>query len=126
MLVRLLKSLSNNIIYGLWQSRFFGTASSVLHTGVAQLVEQWSPKPKVVSSILTSRAKKNEMESLKAYVVGAYQELLHKVTWPSWAELQSNGVIVFVASAIIGIIVLLMDLASKNVTDVIYKFLMSL
>ena len=27
------------------------------YTGVAQLVEQWSPKPKVVSSNLTTRAR---------------------------------------------------------------------
>ncbi len=31
--------------------------SFFLHTGVAQLVEQWSPKPKVASSILATRAK---------------------------------------------------------------------
>ncbi len=31
-----------------------------LYTGVAQLVEQWSPKPKVVSSNLTTRAKKED------------------------------------------------------------------
>jgi preprotein translocase subunit SecE len=66
------------------------------------------------------------MESIKTYIVGAYEELMHKVTWPSWAELQSSGIIVFTASAIIGILVLVMDLASKNVTDIIYKFLMSL
>jgi preprotein translocase subunit SecE len=66
------------------------------------------------------------MESIKTYIVGAYEELLHKVTWPTWAELQSSGIIVFTASAIIGIFVLIMDLASKNVTDIIYKFLMSL
>ena len=66
------------------------------------------------------------MESIKTYIVGAYEELMHKVTWPTWAELQSSGIIVFTASAIIGILVLVMDLASKNVTDIIYKFLMSL
>jgi preprotein translocase subunit SecE len=66
------------------------------------------------------------MESIKTYIVGAYEELMHKVTWPSWAELQSSGIIVFTASAIIGVLVLVMDLASKNVTDIIYKFLMSL
>gem|GEM_PF-2273210 len=32
---------------------------SRLQTGVAQLVEQWSPKPKVASSILAARAKQN-------------------------------------------------------------------
>lgn len=63
------------------------------------------------------------MESLKSYIEGAYQELVHKVTWPSWAELQNSAVIVFVASAIIGLFVLVMDLASKNLTDLIYKAL---
>lgn len=66
------------------------------------------------------------MESIKSYIVGAYQELMHKVTWPTWSELQSSGVIVFAASAIIGVIILLMDLASKNTTEVIYDFLMSI
>jgi len=64
-----------------------------------------------------------KMESLKSYVVGAYNELLYKVTWPSWSELQSNGILVFTASAIIGILVLVMDLASKNLTDIIYQLL---
>ncbi|MCB9256612.1 MAG: preprotein translocase subunit SecE [Chitinophagales bacterium] len=63
------------------------------------------------------------MESLKTYIEGAYQELMHKVTWPTWSELQSSGIIVFVASAIIGLVVLAMDLASKNVTELIYNLL---
>ena len=33
-------------------------AGPVLNTGVAQLVEHWSPKPGVGSSSLSSRAKK--------------------------------------------------------------------
>ncbi len=32
-----------------------------VNTGVAQLVEHWSPKPGVGSSSLSSRAKKNEL-----------------------------------------------------------------
>ena len=63
------------------------------------------------------------MDSIKSYVVGAYQELMYKVTWPTWSELQSSSVLVFVASAIIGILVLVMDLASKNLTDIIYQLL---
>ena len=31
------------------------------HTGVAQLVEHWSPKPGVGSSSLSTRANKNEL-----------------------------------------------------------------
>lgn len=105
---------------------FIGTASSVLKNGCSSAGRAVVSKTKGREFDSYLPCKVEEMESLKSYIVGAYQELLHKVTWPSWAELQSSGVIVFVASAIIGIIILLMDLASKNVTDVIYKFLMSL
>ncbi len=66
------------------------------------------------------------MESLRTYIEGAYQELMHKVTWPSWSELQSSGVIVLVASGVIGIVVFLMDLASSTATSGIYKFLQNL
>lgn len=44
-------------------------ASFYIETGVAQLVEQWSPKPKVESSILSTRAteevQKNENKSIR-------------------------------------------------------------
>ncbi len=33
-----------------------------LYTGIAQLVEHWSPKPRVESSSLSSRAKTNKNE----------------------------------------------------------------
>lgn len=66
------------------------------------------------------------MESIKTYIEGAYQELMHKVTWPTWAELQSSGVIVLVASGVIGIVVFLMDFASSTTTNVIYEFLENL
>jgi preprotein translocase subunit SecE len=65
------------------------------------------------------------MESIKTYIEGAYQELMHKVTWPTWSELQSSGVIVLVASGVIGI-VFSYGFASNTTTNVIYKFLENL
>ncbi len=44
------------------------------------------------------------------YVKGCYDELAHKVTWPTYAELQDSVVKVSIASLIIILIVLLMDL----------------
>ncbi len=38
---------------------------TTLHTGLAQLVEHWSPKPGVVSSSLSTRAKKLKINSEK-------------------------------------------------------------
>ena len=49
------------------------------------------------------------MASIKSYVEESYNELLHKVTWPTWKELQSSTVLVFIASLIIAGLVFLMD-----------------
>jgi preprotein translocase subunit SecE len=47
--------------------------------------------------------------SLKATFKESYDELLHKVTWPSWKQLQSSSILVLVASAIIALLIFLMD-----------------
>jgi preprotein translocase subunit SecE len=44
------------------------------------------------------------------YVKETYDELAHKVTWPTWANLQESVIKVSIASLIIVLIVLLMDL----------------
>ncbi len=60
------------------------------------------------------------MAKVKTYLKDTYEELLHKVTWPKWADLQSSAVVVMVASAIIAIIVSLMDLSFKELLEIIY------
>jgi len=60
------------------------------------------------------------MAKIKTYLKDTYDELLHKVTWPKWSELQSSAVVVMVASAIIAIAISLMDLAFKEVLEIIY------
>ena len=60
------------------------------------------------------------MAKVKTYLKDTYEELLHKVTWPKWADLQSSAVVVMVASAIIAIIVSLMDLTFKELLEIIY------
>lgn len=44
------------------------------------------------------------------YVKETYDELAHKVTWPTWSNLQDSVIKVSIASLIIILIVLLMDL----------------
>ena len=51
----------------------------------------------------------------------SYNELLHKVTWPSFPNLLSSTTLVLIASAIIALIVLVMDVVSKQVLDLIYN-----
>jgi preprotein translocase subunit SecE len=46
---------------------------------------------------------------MKDYIVESYQELVYKVTWPTWKELQSSSILVLVASVIIALIVFMMD-----------------
>ena len=57
------------------------------------------------------------------YVKEAYNELVNKVAWPSFPQLQSSTVVVMVASVIFAIVVLLMDISFENVMTAIYKTL---
>ena len=49
------------------------------------------------------------MSNILAYIKDSYNELLYKVTWPTWPELQSSSVVVIIASIIIAFVVFLMD-----------------
>lgn len=59
-------------------------------------------------------AKKNEkhnhMAGFKTFIEESYNELTHKVTWPTWAELQESTVLVFVTMLLLTLIIFLMDL----------------
>lgn len=61
------------------------------------------------------------MASIKNYIEEAVDELTNKVSWPSWPELQSSGIVVLVATFIIAIIIYLMDLGFGQAMDVIYN-----
>lgn len=54
------------------------------------------------------------------YVKESFNELVHKVTWPTWKELQNSAIIVMVASVIIALAIFLMDLVFENLMDFIY------
>ena len=86
----------------------------LIFTGVAQLVEHRSPKPGVGSSSLSSRANFYKMKKVVAYIKESYDELVHKVSWPTYSELSSNAVAVLYASLIIAVLVFLMDLCFQN------------
>lgn len=57
---------------------------------------------------------------LKLYFQEAYDELIHKVTWPTWKELQSSALVVMVASLIISLVIFAMDLSFRNIMEFIY------
>ena len=49
------------------------------------------------------------MSKFGEYVKSSYDELVHKVSWPTFKELQSSAIVVAVAALVIAIIVLIMD-----------------
>ncbi|MEI7489921.1 MAG: preprotein translocase subunit SecE [Bacteroidota bacterium] len=55
------------------------------------------------------------------YIKESYDELMHKVSWPTWAELQSSAIVVSVATLIIAIIVFAMDEVFRGVLGQFYK-----
>ena len=50
------------------------------------------------------------MSKFGEYVKSSYDELVHKVSWPTFKELQSSAVVVAVASIIIALVVFAMDI----------------
>ena len=57
------------------------------------------------------------------YVKESYNELVNKMTWPTFPQLQNSTIVVMVASVIFAIVVLAMDLTFENLMAVIYKTL---
>ena len=60
------------------------------------------------------------MDKLVLYIKDSYNELINKVTWPTWPNLQSSTVLVIVASIILALIIFVMDAISRTALDIIY------
>ncbi len=54
------------------------------------------------------------------YITESYDELMHKVSWPTWSELQNSAVVVSVASLIIALVVFLMDKSFEVILEQFY------
>jgi preprotein translocase subunit SecE len=57
------------------------------------------------------------------YFKESYKELMEKVTWPTWSELQQSTVIVLVATILITVLVAVMDVFSNGILKFIYSLL---
>jgi preprotein translocase subunit SecE len=49
------------------------------------------------------------------------EELVNKVTWPTWEELQSSAIVVLIASVLIALLVFGIDSIFKFVFELFYK-----
>jgi len=61
------------------------------------------------------------MNKISAYFKESYQELVEKVTWHTWLQLQQSTLIVLVATVIITGMVWLMDFSSNQLLKLIYS-----
>jgi len=52
----------------------------------------------------------------------AYEELIHKVTWPTWSELQQTTIITLAGIILMTVVIFAMDGASELVFENFYKF----
>ncbi len=60
---------------------------------------------------------------IKTYLQEVYTELIHKVSWPTWKDLQSSAIIVMIASLLISLVIFFMDFSFENVMDFIYNMM---
>ena len=58
---------------------------------------------------------------LKAYLEETWSELIHKVSWPTWSELQNSALIVMIGTLIISMIIFVMDLSFRNIMEMVYS-----
>ena len=57
------------------------------------------------------------------YLKDSYNELVNKVTWPSFQQLTGSTKVVMVASVIFALVVLVMDFVFKGMMNGIYNLL---
>ncbi|MDP3452616.1 MAG: preprotein translocase subunit SecE [Bacteroidales bacterium] len=63
------------------------------------------------------------MNKVKLYFQESYTELVKKVSWPTWAQLQNSAIVVMVASLIFALVISAMDFGFRNIMTFIYNML---
>jgi preprotein translocase subunit SecE len=61
------------------------------------------------------------MNKITNYFSDSYKELMEKVTWPTWDQLQQSTMIVLVATLLITALVWVMDFISAGGLNFIYN-----
>ena len=54
------------------------------------------------------------MNKITTYFSESYKELVEKVTWPTWTQLQQSTMIVLVSTLLITLLVWVMDFAANS------------
>jgi preprotein translocase subunit SecE len=61
------------------------------------------------------------MMKIKVYIQETWNELIHKVSWPTWSDLQNSAVVVMIGTVIISLIIFAMDVSFRNIMEMIYS-----
>ncbi len=61
------------------------------------------------------------MNKVLQYLRESKDELLYKVTWPKWSELQNSAIIVIIASTLIALLIFGMDSVFGGLVNQFYK-----
>jgi preprotein translocase subunit SecE len=61
------------------------------------------------------------MNRIRTYIEETSNELLHKVSWPTWSELQESAGVVAIASVIIALVIFGMDYGFSFIMKTIYQ-----
>jgi preprotein translocase subunit SecE len=64
-----------------------------------------------------------KMNKILTYCKDSYRELVEKVTWPTWAQLQQSTTIVLGATALITFLVWVMDAAISRILQAFYSII---
>lgn len=67
--------------------------------------------------------KGKNMSKIKTYFEETTNELVSKVSWPTWQELQGSAMVVMAASIIIALVVFAMDSAFGKLMELAYQMI---
>jgi preprotein translocase subunit SecE len=62
------------------------------------------------------------MSKFRTYIDEIQDELYNKVSWPTWAELQSSAIVVLIATLLVSLLIFLMDFGFSKIMGVFYNF----
>jgi preprotein translocase subunit SecE len=63
------------------------------------------------------------MNKLISYIKESYNELVHKVSWPTRQELSSSTIVVMTASLIMAVVVFAIDFSFEWIVSNFYKII---
>jgi preprotein translocase subunit SecE len=61
------------------------------------------------------------MNKINQYLKDSYNELMTKVSWPTWAELQESALVVTVFIVVFSLMIVVMDQTSNGFMKVYYS-----